>query len=561
MRASPVVVDTALPDALALFDAMPDAYLVLDERMAVVRANTRYLQMSGRQAGDVIGKSVYDINPTDSAFQQAERKAWLKATLAGLQPGETRQSALIRYDGHPTGDGPGERYWQARATRLEPPAVAEPLFLLQVNDVTDQIVQTEQSRREHAKLRSQARLRQLLVDEANAELQSHRERLEELLAFAKVGAWELDIATGHMVCTDQCKANMGLAPDENIDEARVFGELMHVEDRRMVRAAMDGAIGAQTHFEVEYRVTWRDGTERWLMSRGAARYLGDGSAQSMIGFTIDITARKASELRYRAIAEEEQRARELSERGAQAMDHFVAAVSHELRSPLHAILWWTTLLERAADMTHVGRAAQVIERNTRQLARMVDDLLDSGAIATGKLSVDLRPLDFAALAATVAEDLRLDAESRHVTLSVGRLDPCTVMADEHRMKQVVLNLLVNALKFAERGSVELAVEVVGDHAALTVTDTGVGIATEALERIFERFEQVRREKANRAPGLGLGLWMVKNLVGLHHGTVTAHSDGPGHGATFRVTLPLATGPALAGPDTRTSTSPNTAAAR
>ena len=193
-------------------------------------------------------------------------------------------------------------------TRLDGSSAAA--FVLQVTDVTDQIVKTEQTRREHAKLRSQARLRQVLVDEANAALQTHRKQLEELLAFAKVGAWELDVATGFMACTDQCKANMGLQPDDAIDEARVFEELMHVDDRDTVRAAMSEAIAGRVHFEVEYRVIWQDGTMRWLMSRGAARYLEDGSAQSLIGFTIDITARKASELHYQAVAAEEQRARD-----------------------------------------------------------------------------------------------------------------------------------------------------------------------------------------------------------------------------------------------------------
>lgn len=522
----------------ALFDALPEAYLVLDDRYEVIQANASYLAGAGRTLQDVLGKSVFDINPSLSEAQMHARHEWLAETLDTLGVGESRLSPPIRYDGHPAGSGNGERYWQVKATRLASIGHGTSAVLLHVVDVTEQIVKTEQSRRERAKLRSQARLRKLLVDEANAALATHRERLDELLSFAKVGAWELDFATGHMVCTNQCKANMGLRPEDPIDEARVFGELMHADDRRQVRTAMDMAVATHSHFEVEYRVVWGDGTMRWLMSRGAARYLGDGSAQSLIGFTIDITARKASELHYQAIAEEEQRAREISERGAQAMDHFVAAVSHELRSPLHAILWWTTLLERSGDPTHSQRAAQVIERNTRQLARMVDDLLDSGAIATGKLSVELRQLDMALLAATVAEDLRLDAESRQVTLIMQQPAPCMVMADENRLKQVVLNLLTNALKFAERGTVEVAVAADGMHAELSVRDSGIGISPEALERIFERFEQAHQERANRAPGLGLGLWMVKNLVLMHNGTVTAHSDGLGKGATFRVRLPL-----------------------
>jgi PAS domain S-box-containing protein len=536
---------TRLPvDTAYLFEVLPDAYLILDARLIVLHANAKYRAMTGRTLAEVVGKSVYEINQAGSAAQRRARAEWLDATLHGLAPGEARLSSLIRYD-ISTHGAFAEHYWQVRASRVEaPPAAAsvapDGLLLLQVMDVTTQVVAEEHNRREHAKLRSQARLRQVLVEEANEELRYNQARLDEVLSFARVGAWEIDLATGFMICTDQCKANLGLQPTDALDERRLFSELIHEDDRERVRAAIDASIDARAHFEVEYRVTWADGSVHWLMSRGAARHLGDGTAQSMLGFTIDITARKTSELRSQAYAAEQQRAREHSDRAVRAMDHFVAAVSHELRSPLHAILWWTTLLQRAKDMAHVERATEVIERNTHQLARMVDDLLDSGAIATGKLSVELRPLDLAALASVVAEDIRVGAESKGLVVRADSLTPAIVLADESRMRQIVWNLLTNAVKFTDRGSIELAVTLDGARAELTVRDTGAGIEAEALERIFERFEQARGEGTGRTAGLGLGLWMVRNLVQVHRGTVTAHSDGPGTGALFRVVLPLAT---------------------
>ncbi|CAG2136927.1 PAS domain-containing sensor histidine kinase [Cupriavidus plantarum] len=531
-------------DTAYLFEVLPDAYLILDGRNVVLHANAKYRAMTGRTLAEVVGRSVYDINQTGSAAQRAARAEWLDATLRDLAQGEERLSSLIRYD--MTTDGSSaEHYWQVRVSRAPSPPAASSvapggLLLLQLMDVTNQVVTEEQTRREHAKLRSQARLRQVLVEEANEELRQNQARLDEVLAFARVGAWELDLATGYMVCTDQCKANMGLKPTDILNEARLFTELIHADDRERVRAAIDASVAARAHFEVEYRVVWADGSTHWLMSRGAGRHLGDGSAQSLIGFTIDITARKTSELRSQAYAAEQQRAREHSDRAVRAMDHFVAAVSHELRSPLHAILWWTTLLQRAKDMAHVERATEVIERNTHQLARMVDDLLDSGAIATGKLSVELRPLDLAALASVVAEDIRVGAESKGLVVRVESSTTAVVLGDESRMRQIVWNLLTNAVKFTDRGSIGLAVAIEASRAVLTVRDTGAGIETEALERIFERFEQARGEGTGRTAGLGLGLWMVKNLVQVHRGTVSAHSDGPGKGALFRVELPLAT---------------------
>lgn len=525
-------------DTAYLFEVLPDAYLILDARNIVLHANARYRAMTGRTLAEVVGKSVYDINQDGSAAQRQARAEWLDATLRDLAPGEERLSSLIRYDMSTHGKF-AEHYWQVRASRVEASAAGDALLLLQVMDVTKEVAEGEENRRERAKLRSQARLRQVLVEEANAELRQNQAQLAEVLSFARVGAWELDLATGYMVCTDQCKANMGLQPSDVLDQGRLFSELIQADDRERVRAAIDASVAARAHFEVEYRVTWADGSVHWLMSRGAGRHLGDGSAQTLIGFTIDITARKTSELRSQAFAAEQQRAREQSDRAVRAMDHFVAAVSHELRSPLHAILWWTTLLQRAKDMAHVERATEVIERNTNQLARMVDDLLDSGAIATGKLSVELRPLDLAALASSVVEDIRVGAESKGLVVRAEALTPVLVMADQNRMRQVMWNLMTNAVKFTERGTVELVVATDGAHAVVTVRDTGTGIEEAALHRIFERFEQARGEGTGRTAGLGLGLWMVRNLVQVHRGTVTAHSDGPGKGALFRVELPLA----------------------
>jgi PAS domain S-box-containing protein len=412
------------------------------------------------------------------------------------------------------------------------------LIAMRVADVTDSMAVSEREQRERAKLRSQARLRQVLVEEANAQLRDHREQLRQALEFAHVGSWELDPVTGEIDCTDQCKINLGLEPAEQLTGPRLLNELVDPADRARVNGAMSGSLAQHEHFEVEFRVRWRDGAMHWILLRGLGRYQADGVLKSVVGFTLDITSRKEVELEQRAIAESEKRAREHSDEVARAMDHFVTAVSHELRSPLGAILSWTTLLQRAADPSHIARATGVIERNAHQLSHMVDDLLDSGAIATGKLSVSLRPVDLGALAGNVAEDIRMTAEAKGLRLVVGDLAPCVVMADESRMKQVVWNLLSNAVKFCGEGSVELRVAVQGAQAELSVRDTGCGIEPAGIDQIFERFQQINAGSGGRVAGLGLGLWLVKHLVDMHHGTVVAESAGRGQGATFRVTLPL-----------------------
>ncbi|MEM5385781.1 ATP-binding protein [Paraburkholderia phymatum] len=528
-------------DATQVFELLPDAWLILDERCEVVAANARYREMHGVTLSDIQGCSIHDLNQVGPQSQRELRRSWLDSLLAGLVPGEPRLSSLIRYDTPAPNSSDGTlmpRYWQARASLIEPSDGQAPLIAMCMMDVTESLAITERDERERETLRSQVRRRQVLVDEANAELRMHREQLRQALEFAHVGAWELDPATGAIDATEQCKINLGLSASDSLTEKRLFDELIDDADRSRVKDAMQRALARREHFEVEFRVTWPDLTVRWVLLRGLGRHHDDNTLKSIVGFTLDITSRKEAELEQRAIAESEKRARKHSDEAARAMDRFVTAVSHELRSPLGAILSWTTLLQRAADPAHVTRAAGVIERNAHQLAHMVDDLLDSGAIATGKLSVNLQPVDLGALAGNVAEDMRMSAEAKGLRFVVGELAPCIVMADESRMKQVAWNLLSNAVKFCAQGEIELSVTVKGQQAELSVRDTGCGIEPDALTRIFERFRQVDPESGGRVAGLGLGLWLVKHLVDLHHGTVAAESAGRGQGSTFRVTLPL-----------------------
>lgn len=531
-------------DPASVFDLLPDAYLILNHDHKIVLANASYLRLLGVTLSEVQGHSVFDINQFGPAEQRAERRAWLQGALEQLAPGELRLSPLLRYDmgGGREADGglasPSERYWQIKAGMLNPGPAGEELIALCVLDVTESIAANERSQRERAKLRSQARLRQVLIEETTAQLRDHQEQFQQALAFAHVGAWELNPLTGAITCTDQCKANLGLPSSAVLDEHRLLNTLVYPDDRARVREAITQAIENRQPFEVEYRVVWPAQSVHWILVRAEGRYLPDGTLKSMLGFTLDITTRKEAELEQQAIAESEKRAREESDRMARAMDHFVTAVSHELRSPLGAILSWSALLQRSGDASHVARATDVIERNARQLSHMVDDLLDSGAIATSKLSVNLQPVDLGALAGNVAEDIRMKAESKGLSLKADNIGSCLVMADESRMKQIVWNLLSNAVKFSNAGTIELAVGTRDGMVELRVRDCGCGIEPEALEKIFERFEQFGAAGGGRVGGLGLGLWLVKNLVELHRGSVFAESAGRGQGATFHVVLPL-----------------------
>ncbi|KQR77057.1 hypothetical protein ASG35_12365 [Burkholderia sp. Leaf177] len=294
---------------------------------------------------------------------------------------------------------------------------------------------------------------------------------------------------------------------------------------------------AHQHFEAEYRLEHNVGETRWLLVRGQGKYRENGSLASILGFTIDITARKETELRFASEAMQERDAREQSDRNVLAMDQFVSAVTHELRSPLSAITSWAELLDRTQDPTHLQQAASSLKRNARQLHLMVDDLLDTGAIVSGKLSVHRRPVDLNVLAHDVVSDLAWDAQRKGLSIN-SEWEPCSVLGDEARLKQVVWNLMSNAIKFTDQGAIFVSVRHDANMAILSVEDTGCGIAPHVVSRVFDRFEQARSDVAGRIGGLGLGLWLVKNLIEMHKGTVEVLSRGIGEGTTFRVHLPL-----------------------
>src|SRR5215510_5543706 len=250
----------------------------------------------------------------------------------------------------------------------------------------------------------------------------------------------------------------------------------------------------------------------------------------------DITERKQAEAEREQLARE-QVARASAEAANRSKDEFLAMVSHELRSPLNAILGYTRMLRSGpADREAINNVAAVVERSAKAQLQIIEDLLDSARIITGKLRIEPGPVDLVPALEAALDTVRSAAEAKSVTLvaNFGPL-PEQVLGDSTRLQQVVWNLLSNAVKFTpEGGRVELRMEGADDHIHITVSDTGKGIEPEFLPFVFERFRQADASHARRFGGLGLGLSLVKHLVELHSGTITAASEGRGCGATFTV---------------------------
>ncbi|MBI2203650.1 MAG: response regulator [Candidatus Rokubacteria bacterium] len=282
-----------------------------------------------------------------------------------------------------------------------------------------------------------------------------------------------------------------------------------------------------------------------------------------MGITRDITPRRlAEEERARAL-EREQEARTEAEIANRAKDEFLAMLSHELRTPLNAVYGWARMLRRGQlDPSASSRALEVIERNATSQLQLIEDLLDVSRIITGKMRLDVRPVDVPRVVSEAIDAMRPAADAKSIRLQTV-LDPDAgpIMGDPDRLRQIVWNLVSNAVKFTPRaGRIDVVARRVNSHVEIEVSDTGEGIAENVLPYVFDRFRQADSTSTRAHGGLGLGLALVRHLTELHGGSVTARSGGEGLGATFVVRLPVSIVRPDAPAETHSTARPSPAAA-
>ena len=262
----------------------------------------------------------------------------------------------------------------------------------------------------------------------------------------------------------------------------------------------------------------------------------------------DVTERVAREAELQAQIEarstllaSEKLARSEAERANRLKDEFLATISHELRNPLNAIMGWAHML-RLGKLTDVNaeRAVETIYRNAKSQAQLVADLLDVSRIISGKLRLDVRAIDLLYIINAAIDSVRPAVDAKGIRLHT-MLDPAAgpISGDADRLQQVVWNLLTNAVKFTPKGGrIQVKVQRIDSHVEIVVIDSGVGISKEFLPYVFDRFRQADASTTRIHGGLGLGLSIVRQLVDLHGGSVSVHSEGEGKGAAFTITLPF-----------------------
>lgn len=300
--------------------------------------------------------------------------------------------------------------------------------------------------------------------------------------------------------------------------------------------------------EQQIDVARREGScaeDRWHLRKNATRFWGSGilaalkdETGNLCGFVKvlhDNTDKKISE---EALKE----AKAAAEAANASKDHFLATVSHELRTPLAAMMLWTKLLEEQQeyDEDRLREGLEAIRNCAEEQQELIEDLVDTSRIVAGKLRLELKPMNLVATVRSAVDAVRPAASSRNISIDeqieahVG-----WVNADQHRIQQVVWNLLTNSVKFTEAGGrITIGVRRRSTDIEIRVADNGIGISPEFIGRVFERFGQAEQSSTRIASGLGLGLSICKQLVELHGGKIIAQSPGLGHGATFSVWLPL-----------------------
>jgi signal transduction histidine kinase/ActR/RegA family two-component response regulator len=378
-------------------------------------------------------------------------------------------------------------------------------------------------------------------DLARERLAQRLDELEMVLGAARVGHCRLAADGRVLVASTQFRCEFGLPPDGE-DAWTEFESRLHAEDRAELSGAIARAFESETGLDALVRTAWGDGLPRWIVLNG--RIVRDTQSEPhLLLVSREATREQLTVAALAGDAQRERRARETAERANRAKDEFLSLVSHELRSPLNAILGWNRILAvKRGDDPEVAAVTPRIERSAKAQLKLVNDLLDLGRLGTGKLRITPRTMKLTAVTGAAVDAIRPAATTKQLDVRTQFSSANTeVHGDPDRLQQVISNLLSNAMKFTPAGGrIDVKVGAVEDVVELCVTDTGQGIAPELLPHVFDRFRQGEDASVTRrAGGLGLGLTLVREIVALHGGTVSASSEGPGKGAAFRVRLPSA----------------------
>ncbi|MFN3513978.1 MAG: ATP-binding protein [Phenylobacterium sp.] len=486
----------AMRDTLgAIVGALPVALVLTDRELRVIACSARWLEMVEAGGEAVIGKTLDELAP--HLYSR-----W-SATYARCLAGET-----VRADRVPAEGADGRLRWfkaEVAPWRGVDGEVAG--LIIGSHEITDMVEALEAATRSE-------------------------ERLTMAMEAADLHVYEIDYVRHELI-----KAG---AEDTFFSEPKTYEELFRdiwatIDPRDLpeVQAAWERHLKEGAPYRPEYRVVRRDGREVW--AAGSCRLVEDaeGRPLRLIGALQNVTARKATE---RALLQ----AKEDAEAANRAKSTFLATMSHEIRTPLNGVLGMAQAMAADNDLTQVQHdRLEVIRQSGETLLAILNDVLDLSKIEAGKLELEERPFDVVDLARGAHAAFTAIANKKGLSfdLSVEPLAQGVYLGDSTRVRQILYNLVSNALKFTELGEVRVVVGRAGEALRLTVSDTGIGIPPDRLAGLFQKFEQADASTTRRYGGTGLGLAICRELAGLMGGAIEAQSS-VGRGTTFVVTLPL-----------------------
>ena len=381
-----------------------------------------------------------------------------------------------------------------------------------------------------------------IVDRKRAEdaLRDSEERYRSLVEISPQGVWIVGRDGKPQFINQYWVEYSGITLEQSANGG--WTNQIHPDDREKAIESWVHARSPDSGYEAELRMRRAsDGQYLWHLARGVPVHDAAGRTEKWLGVFIDIDERKRTEQERVQLLQREHALRTQAEAANRAKDDFLATLSHELRTPLNAILGWTQTLQHGdADRVTVQRALAQIDASANAQAKLINDLLNVADIGSGRLRLDIQPVNLIPLVDSIVESLRPAIVARDIAFETV-VDPAAgaLSGDPARLQQIVWNLLSNAVKFTPHGGhITLGLSRAGAQIEISVADDGEGISGEFLPYVFDRFRQADASIKRRHGGLGLGLAIVRHLAELHGGTVVAESKGEGQGSRFAVQLPI-----------------------
>lgn len=479
-----------------ILDNAADAVITIDGKGCINLFNPAAERLFGHSPDEVVGHNVNMLMPEP---YRAEHDGYLQHYE---QTGEKR---IIGIGREVTGQRKDGSTFQLHLSVGKGMVDGEPLYVGTISDLTE--------------IRKNQQL-----------LQDYRDRLDLATSSGGIGVWEYDVSSGELIWDERMFALYGVKRAQFPGAYEVWQQALHPDDIEQAEAELAEAIKGGAPFDTEFRIRLPDGQQRYLHATAVVLFDDKGQSLRMIGTNMDITEHKQSEMAQRE-------AKEAAEKANQQKSAFLNVMSHELRTPLTVILGYLPILQNRQQPSPPELVAQIADDmniSGQHLLEMINDLLDISKIEAGQLELRLEEINSQSLIEEMLHRFEHPAQQKGLQLR-SDIEAFNFQADELRLRQILINLIGNALKFTHEGSITVSVKQNDGVTTFRVTDTGIGIPEAELPFIFKPFRQVDNSSTRKTGGSGLGLAITKQLVELHSGIIRVTSK-PDKGTTFTFTI-------------------------